>query len=255
MKVRVGRKKRSLAKSSAESISSAAQSTFVQRLQILIERRGSVLGLATSADLSNSSIHLWLSGSEPSREKLVKLADAAGVSIAWLAAGRGPMRADLLPEGYALVRRYKAESKVEYEGVDYLALKREWIRSLPGAPTAEALLLTEATGDAMTPTIKSGDLILVNTSDRKIRDGIWALTPTMSASSAAASGLPSIVIRRVRSEGRGNFRLLCDNKDFKSSPTQIAHTKDDDLVASDFTGEWIVAFRSLGRVIWRAGRI
>jgi phage repressor protein C with HTH and peptisase S24 domain len=228
--------------------------SFPDRLRILVGRSGSVLALAQDAKVSDSSVHLWLGGSEPSREKLVKLADAAGVTVDWLAAGRGPMRADLLPEGYALVRRYKGESGVEYHGVDFLALKKDWIQSLPGTPSAEALFLTEAEGDAMAPYIEAGDLILINTSDRNFRDGIWALS-SISISGASVISSDMILVRRLRAEGRATFRLLCDNKDFESPPGQIVRVKGRTLMALESLGEGTLAFRSLGRVIWKAGAI
>ena len=74
----------------AESLTTKnAGASFADRLRILVGRAGSVLALARSAGVSDSSVHLWLDGSEPSREKLVKLATAAQVSIEWLAAGEG----------------------------------------------------------------------------------------------------------------------------------------------------------------------
>lgn len=241
---------------------SSDRAAFIERLRILIDRRGSVLGLATSAHLKNSSIHLWLGGSEPSREKLVKLADAAGVTVEWLAAGRGPMRADLLPEGWLLVSRLKGNSEIESQGVDSLALKKDWIVSLPSSPDSDALLLIEASGDAMAPYIESGDLVLINARDRKLRDGVWALMPAIAGASEISSGIPPILIRRVRAEGSETFRLLCDNKAFESPPVGqtfrfIKHKNigydDDDFVGIESQDGLI--FGVFGRVIWKGGII
>src|ERR1700683_1146123 len=62
---------------------------FVSRLLYLIGKKGSVLALAQAAKASDSSIHLWLQKSEPSREKLVALAEAGQVNLEWLASGNG----------------------------------------------------------------------------------------------------------------------------------------------------------------------
>lgn len=251
---------RRVSRLSHSTVGGSSAKSFADRLRILIDRAGSVLALAQAAGVSDSSVHLWLRGSEPSREKLVKLATAANVSIEWLAAGRGPMAADLLPEGYALVRRYKSDSEIEYQGVDYLALKKDWIRSLPGSPIAEALLLTEAAGDAMAPYIESGDLILINTSDRDLRDGVWALmTPIAGGSEISSSGIPSILVRRIRAEGSGKFRLLCDNRDFESMPGQtVRRTKRKNIIGPDLvaiTSDEDSMFGILGRVIWKGSAI
>ncbi len=256
MKRRVRRQPKSAIADEAD----VRQASFADRLRILVGRSGSVLALAQAAEVSDSSVHLWLGGSEPSREKLVRLADAAGVTVEWLAAGRGPMRADLLPEGYALVRRYKGESGVEYHGVDFLALKKDWIQSLPGSPIADALFLMEADGDAMAPYIQSGDLILINTSDRDLRDGVWALmAPIAGLTEISLSGIPRILLRRIRAEGGGNFRLFCDNKDFESLPGQtVRSAKRKGVVGGDLVA--IVSdekriFGVIGRVIWKGSTV
>jgi phage repressor protein C with HTH and peptisase S24 domain len=232
---------------------------FVKRLEGLVKEIGSGRALAELSGVSKNAVHLWLQGSEPGRDKLVKLAAAAGVRLEWLAAGLGPMRADLLPEGYALVRRLSGDGGVEYQGVDYLALKKDWIRSLPGSPAADWLLLTEAIGDAMAPYIRNGDLILINTSDRELRDGVWALSPPIAGLKDAPSGIPTILIRRLRDEGGGNFRLLCDNKDFESPPGQtVRHTKRDDVIGDDLvavTSNENSIFGILGRIIWKGSEV
>ena len=175
---------------------------FAERLRRVIRDTGTILGLSEKAGVSDSTIHLWLRDSEPSREKLVNLADAAGVSVEWLATGRGEMRADRVPEGYALVDRYVLHEGV-YKGVDALALKREWIADLPGKPTPAALFLFQASGDAMAPTITDGDLVLTNTSDRDLRDGgIFVIRPQSTPPSHPH------MIRRVRQRTTGAFELL-----------------------------------------------
>jgi hypothetical protein len=228
---------------------------------MLIDRAGSVLALAHAAGVSDSSVHLWLTGSEPSREKLVRLAEAGGVTVEWLAAGRGPMRADLLPEGWILVRRLEGESEIDFQGVDSLALKKDWISSLPGSPESDALLLIEAGGDAMAPYIESGDLVLINVRDRTLRDGVWALMPAVAGVSEISSGIPPILIRRVRTEGSETFRLLCDNKAFESPllGQTFHYIKRKNVVAGDdFVGiesEDGKIFGVFGRVIWKAGNV
>lgn len=243
-----------------KKVSKPSDPEFVERLERLVKEIGSGRALAELSGVSKNAVHLWLQGSEPGRDKLVKLASKTGVRLEWLAAGIGPMRADLVPEGYALVRRYQSGAgEIEYQGVDYLALKKDWIRSLPGSPAAEWLLLTKAIGDAMAPYIRNGDLILINTSDRELRDGVWALSPPIAGLTDAPSGIPTILIRRLRAEGVGNFRLLCDNKDFESPPGQtVRHTKRDDVIGDDLvavTSDENSIFGVLGRVIWKGSEV
>jgi hypothetical protein len=115
------------------------------------------------------------------------------------------MRADDVLEGYALVDRYVFHDGV-YKGVDSLALKREWIASLPGKPTPAALFLFQASGDAMAPTITDGDLVLTNTHDQDLRDGgVFVIRPKSMPPNHP------FMIRRVRQRATGVFELLCED--------------------------------------------
>src|ERR1700741_1347726 len=64
---------------------------FVHRLQIILAHWPSADRLARAMGVSPSAFRKWLKGeAEPSRERLVALAHAAGVGVAWLAEGEGP---------------------------------------------------------------------------------------------------------------------------------------------------------------------
>jgi len=68
---------------------------FPQRMEALISRVGSVTELAKKSRLSRRVIDNYKAGlADPSRARLIALADAGGVSVEWLVTGKGPMRAD-----------------------------------------------------------------------------------------------------------------------------------------------------------------
>ena len=63
---------------------------FVARLHVILRQWPSADRLARAVGVSPSAFRKWLRGeAEPSRERLVALADAAGVDIGWLAKGEG----------------------------------------------------------------------------------------------------------------------------------------------------------------------
>src|ERR1700742_5269400 len=69
----------------------AEKAAFVERLKTILAHWPSADGLARSMGVSPSAFRKWLKGeAEPSRERLVALARAAGVGVAWLAEGEGP---------------------------------------------------------------------------------------------------------------------------------------------------------------------
>ena len=183
---------------------------FIKRLRLLSFRAGNLVGLAEKAGVSNSTVHLWLKGSEPSREKIVALADAMNVSVEWLATGRGEMSAQGHPEGYRILNAQPNTGQPEkpvakIRGVNHIAFNEEWLASLPGAADPASLVLTQANGDAMVPTIQGGDLVLINFADgrRTLRDGLYAIL--------WLGREPSFVIRRLRQRLDGGFDVICDN--------------------------------------------
>src|ERR1700678_2703111 len=72
----------------------AERLAFVERLRTILAHWPSADRLARAMGVSPSAFRKWLKGeAEPSRERLVALARAAGVGVAWLAEGEGPVPA------------------------------------------------------------------------------------------------------------------------------------------------------------------
>ena len=73
-------------------------STLADRIALAV---GKMSGLAFSkkCGFSDSLLRKYLEGSIPGADKLVAIADAAGVSVEWLATGRGEMRPGTAPAG------------------------------------------------------------------------------------------------------------------------------------------------------------
>lgn len=58
---------------------------FIERMNAIAKKVGSVNALAKKAGISQGGIRRYFSGGEPSRIQLIALAKAADVSVAWLA--------------------------------------------------------------------------------------------------------------------------------------------------------------------------
>ncbi len=68
------------------------KSIFSERIRKIIELSGSAEKLANNSGMSSRVIGQYLAGkSDPTRLKLIALADAALVNVEWLATGKGPM--------------------------------------------------------------------------------------------------------------------------------------------------------------------
>lgn len=67
-----------------------SESTFPERVARVVELAGGASELARRTGISRRMIGKYGQGAEPSRESLVQMARAAGVSLVWLATGEGP---------------------------------------------------------------------------------------------------------------------------------------------------------------------
>lgn len=67
---------------------------FAERIQVLIDNHGRKF-LVEKTGISSAQIQRLRTGSDTTRRNLLRLCDATGVSLSWLAAGEGPM----LPDG------------------------------------------------------------------------------------------------------------------------------------------------------------
>lgn len=235
-----------------EQISSggAERAGFVARLQEIARHWPSADRLARAVGVSPSAFRKWLKGeAEPSRERLVALADAAGVPIAWLAKGEGspPRLTPLGREGSnspaseqltALERFLLLPKRVEMAAagfepppprptLEYIAFRHDWIRAtFEIAP--DQLAMEVAAGESMHPTIHDGDLLLVDTTDRSVsRFGIYVLE-------VAGERL----VKRVQRKVNGSLVLLSDNPAYQA-----------DLIPPDGVEHVSV----IGRVVWCGG--
>src|SRR6185312_13795628 len=232
----------------------ASRSAFVSRLHTILRQWPSVDRLARAMQVSPSAFRKWLKGeAEPSRERLVALAEATKVSIAWLAAGEGPDPAFPAQEGvsrrgraadpmegidttrFALLPRRPDAAAVEASlvsppaMVEYIAFRHDWIASNLNVDP-EALALEIAVGDSMMPTIRNGDTLFIDTSDKRFcTSGIYVL---------AVEG--QRLVKRVQRKLDGSVRLISDNPSYEP-----------EVLPPDYAEQIAV----VGRLIWRAGAV
>lgn len=146
--------------------------------------------LAELAGISEPTMNHYESGKRvPTVDTLIILAEILDCDPGWLLTGGNPSQikdgtaseAQKGAEGFIFVPQYDLgpmESGASIQSsqiVDHLAFKRDWvIQELRSVP--DQLLLIRCTGDAMEPTIKPDDLLLVDRSpDKKREDGIYLI--------------------------------------------------------------------------------
>ncbi|MBU2967091.1 S24 family peptidase [Amphritea sp. 2_MG-2023] len=88
--------------------------SFPDRMNVLCDKAGGGAALARMAGVSESVVRKWRQGeSEPNLSKLLALADAAGVSVAWLAGREVSMLADDNQPNELAVRSIAGDSSVD----------------------------------------------------------------------------------------------------------------------------------------------
>lgn len=231
----------------------ADRAAFAGRLQLILRHWPSADRLARAVGVSPSAFRKWLKGeAEPSRERLLALADAAGVGIAWLARGEGPQPPiqDARGNGRAAkegvvgaleLERYvflpkRAESAAAGAGTppavtrsEFIAFSHDWIREALHLDPGD-LMLETAVGESMHPTLSDQDLLLVDSSDRKLREfGVYILEYAGER-----------LVKRVQRKLDGSLLLISDNSIYE--PERVPPERASEVVV-------------IGRVVWCGGRI
>lgn len=192
---------------------------FAARLGDVIDAQRSANSFAKSIGIAESTLRNWLGGrSWPDVDKLVKIAEAAGVRLEWLATGEGSREGvseghvtpylihDTMPENrLALLHSPRGKPVVPAPGLVYVMIsagaKGYVIQELSQSP--ENLTIRFVRGDAMEPTMKDGDTVLLDTSVVDIAsDGLYGLM---------MAGTDEPMFRRCQRMPRGMVRAACDN--------------------------------------------
>ena len=182
---------------------------FAKRMEIVAKRLGSVSELCRRVDVAYPTATKWVKeGAEPSTTNLIKIADAAGVNLLWLATGQGAMLKEDSEDGkqpaaydgdqyaqpvldtlnrpvdieeFVFIPRYnvKVAAGHGYIAEDEkprftMAFRRYWIRvHLRTDP--KSLSVVKVAGDSMEGILFDGDNVLVDHSRNQPGNGLYVL--------------------------------------------------------------------------------
>lgn len=225
------------------------QDIVAERLQALVPDVAAKQRLLAASGVPASTFQRMLAGkNEPQASSLMRIAEAAGVSLDWLAgltverdlsAAGVPIelkRVDRLPDGFVSVPVLDVEASAGSgsnpvaisERSEIVAFKEAWLRSIGMIPGRVHILW--ATGDSMDPTIRDGDMMLVDrTVDRVVNDGIYVVV---------AAGV--VRVKRISLRTNGAVVLRSDNARYP-----------EEVIPADEVPSLIVE----GRVRWVGGAI
>lgn len=145
-------------------------------------------------------------------------ADALGVPVRWLMEGgeleretqsaEGELETQARQMGLSLIPELELGYSMgggsvfaDYRHKGFVPFQREWLRAFMRGTFAD-LFVARGSGDSMLPTMMDGDIVLIDTAQRRIdqQDRIWAL-------SYGDLGM----IKRVRRLPGGTYRIMSDN--------------------------------------------
>ena len=170
---------------------------LAKRLRIAVDRVKSVSAASRLSGVPVGTLNNYLAGRDMKRGALLAIADATGVSLEWLASGRGPVEAPsqviismhsagsvdrpatpaeiALPAGYVRIPRFSIAASAGHgalattehpQVVEYVAYAEDFLRAhLRRRP--EDLGLIETRGDSMEPTIPDGAVLTLDVSERQ----------------------------------------------------------------------------------------
>ena len=183
-----------------------------------MQQFGSVADLARAVGVSDNAIYKWVSGrGQPSMMSLVNLSKAAGVSVEWLATGRGaPTKSRIenqlaQPAVVASGSRNSAQTANDrsvaqnQQVVDYLSFRPDWLQRALKLDLRN-MALVEVIGDSMSPTVDGGDVVLVDLQETRFRhDGIYVLHTDVD-----------LAVKRLQRQPDGTLMMRSDNPAYES---------------------------------------
>lgn len=196
-------------KKTADKMSADANADYLvalgQRIADIANMRGGKRALARTLGIHESMLYRYINGDNAlSVPMLVAIANAGNVDVAWLATGSGIAQPTSKVSESRVATYHPRVSACEDAAAAPLDFDAEWLGQLCGARPAEVCLL-EMRGETMEPTLRSGDLLLIDKRISKVdQDGLYAVR-------AAA-----LEIKRVQKRPAGALRLASDNPSCKS---------------------------------------
>jgi SOS-response transcriptional repressor LexA len=197
--------------------------------QRLIELRGKLTQQAFADNIGvskRSVIRYEKEDRLPDAEVIARICDRYQVDPIWLLTGQRSVGLN-----YVYIPRYDITASagpgsfVDLEPEpDVIAVNRDWLRTELHQNPADVSMI-DVRGDSMQPTMMDGDVVLVTSQIRQIRDGIYVLR---------FDGL--LMVKRLQRQPKGRLMVASDN------PAYPPFTVDLNDESTDFA--------VLGRVVW-----
>lgn len=152
------------------------------RIAEIADAVGGNSALAKICDVAEGTVRNWRTGpSEPAASNLVAVARAGNVTVEWLATGKEPKDPALVmsAEGYLQVPFY--DTRLVSVGNDLfdaepatqsIMVPASWPAESVGT-SSSSLAFVRMGGDSMKPTLRDGDLLLIDRNDQVVSNSVY----------------------------------------------------------------------------------
>lgn len=200
---------------------------FIARMREAIGDE-SVNSFAKRCEIPEATMRGYFNGKIPSGDKILTIANVAQVSIEWLVSGReAKEQADdvavntVLSDQFTLVPRLDVQASAgngsltySEEPIDLLAFQESWLRDRNINPRFARVLT--AKGDSMEPTIRDGDVLLVDTSITNVHDNAIYIVVYNGHT----------LVKRVNMLRNGSLTIISDNDRHPPEDVPLAEVPD-----------------------------
>lgn len=194
--------------------------------RLMNQRKITQQQLADAIGVSRSAVQRWLSQERPAASKLRALSTYFGVSVAYLLGDETETAKDgASPSGGVWqINELKGGPNDKPSVVHRMLVDAEWLQSICPTEHPEKLALYSVHTDAMTPTLRQGDLVLVDTANKVLDEGLFVVILDNTS-----------CVRRLQQLPAHQIRVICDNPHYER------------LTVNPASG----ALQVLGRVVYR----
>jgi len=217
------------------------------RIKEAARRVGGQSALVREIGISRGALANYIAGTtSPQVETVELISKASGIDLAWLLTGGGgedQQKTYAVPgfgkeqtQSHVSLPRYDIQASAGHgafadrqEAADYLIVSRNWLSRY--VRNGDRVVVIEAHGDSMEPTVRHGDLLMVEMGaerDHVAAGGVFVI---------AVAGM--IMVKRLRIMLDGDLTISSDNRAYDPETVPAAE-RDDKVIVH-------------GRVFWSGG--
>lgn len=192
-----------------------------ERLREAVRKGGGNTKVAALSGIPFGTLNNYLAGREMKAGAMVSIARACGVSLAWLATGEEDQspsftsNADIIEDQSTLnVRYFGVNASAGFGRLDYNQEKPVFIPIFKAALemakcVAKDTIIMHAVGDSMSPTINSGDAMVIDTRRADQLSGVYVFVMH-----------GAVFVKRLSARIDGTVLVSSDNKNYP--PEEVA---------------------------------